>query len=250
MNETQTWVSVQQKQTKKIKKNNLPKCYNPKCQKNVSISKNGVKLSACSLHLSEYYTKCTLCITNPRAVDLKTQRLLLFCTKCYTDKYLANHSKSESKICDKCKKNVCSPEHKLCLTCRREWRIMCITCRKNKRIIGNPYHCTSCADKYKNNGCQARVWINKSIGRKRCWSIANTGQKYCKRCSDYGICTDENCHNLAVQDLCLECQAENKEITNDVSFDTVVSVDKSLCINCKELDRIKGELHCGRWLCM
>ena len=197
----------------------MSKCYDPRCGQSSAISKNGVKLSACTKHLHNYYSKCTMCIINDRAKDTRTQRLLLFCSDCYQKKYLK--SRANTNKCDRCKTEVCSPDHRICLTCRRLWRTFCVICRKNVRQFGNKYHCDNCNVMYQKNGCQAKIWINSSVGRKRCWSIASKGTKYCQRCNDYGICRDHDCHNLSSQEYCIECQKETKDIINELNLDKI-----------------------------
>jgi hypothetical protein len=226
------------------------KCYNPNCSAYVAINKNGKTLSACKKHLKEFYTKCILCIKNDRATDNKTQRLMLFCTKCYTDNYLKrNISSTEPKKCDRCKTNFCSSDHRICLTCRRIWRTLCIICRKNNRLPNNQYHCKKCYTEYQKYGCKAHIWINNTVGRKQCWSIAESGE-YCKRCKDYGICAETNCHNISSQEYCTECQTERKEITNEININTIRLIDCRSCIACKDIDRLPGDLYCGRYICL
>lgn len=230
------------------------KCYNPNCNNTVALNKDGHKLSACKKHLHEYYTKCTICIHNDRAKDTKTQRLLLFCTECYQNNYLKKYSstgtKDEPKICDRCKEEVCSTDHRICLKCRRVWRSMCVICRRNTRLTNNQYHCKQCHEMYQKNGCHAKIWINDKVGRKQCWSIAPDRKMYCQRCQDYGLCSENDCHNLSSQEYCLECQTERKEIINEINIDRIKVINRKGCTICKEIDRLPGELHCGRWGCI
>lgn len=224
-------------------------CYYPDCNNPVAVSLRSQKqLMACKDHLSTYYTKCTKCIINDRVKDSKTQRTFLFCSDCYKE-YLKSQQNKPDQKCDRCKINVCSEDHRICRSCRREWRTMCVTCRQSKRL-DDKYHCQQCFDKYQSHGCKAMIWINDFTGRKQCWSIASDGSDYCERCSKYGICKTEQCTNLSATNYCLECQEVCKEITNYIPPTTNNVFNRKICVFCRDFDKAPGEIHCGRWTCI
>lgn len=223
-------------------------CYYPGCNNTVAISLHSQKqLTACKDHLSTYYTKCTKCVLKDRVKDTKTQRTFLFCSDCYQD-YLKTQQNKTDLTCDRCKINVCSDTHRICRSCRREWRTMCVTCRQYQRL-DNHYHCQQCYTKYQKNGCKAMIWINGSVGRKQCWAIPSDSNEFCERCSKYGICKTENCTNLSATDKCLECQSVCNEITNYIP-DTRPVKNRKICVICKDLEKAPNEIHCGRWSCI